>query len=41
VARKIECGSVKDRFGVAGQVVPTVLMKLLQGPDREKAKRVS
>lgn len=35
-----QCGWVKDRFGLAWQVVPTALPRLLGDPDREKANRV-
>jgi predicted 3-demethylubiquinone-9 3-methyltransferase (glyoxalase superfamily) len=34
------CGWLKDRFGVSWQIVPTVLDKLLQDEDSEKANRV-
>lgn len=34
------CGWLKDKFGVSWQIVPTVLVKLLQDKDREKASRV-
>lgn len=34
------CGWLKDRFGVSWQVVPTLLGKLMQDPDAEKANRV-
>jgi predicted 3-demethylubiquinone-9 3-methyltransferase (glyoxalase superfamily) len=33
------CGWLRDRFGVFWQIVPTVLPKLLGGPDREGAQR--
>ncbi len=36
----MECGWVTDKFGVAWQVIPAVLMELLRDPDREKANRV-
>jgi predicted 3-demethylubiquinone-9 3-methyltransferase (glyoxalase superfamily) len=34
------CGWLKDKFGVSWQVVPPVLLELLNDPDREKANRV-
>lgn len=34
------CGWLKDKFGVSWQIVPTVLEKLLQDKDPEKANRV-
>jgi predicted 3-demethylubiquinone-9 3-methyltransferase (glyoxalase superfamily) len=34
------CGWLKDRFGVSWQIVPTVLLGLLEDPDREKSQRV-
>ncbi len=33
------CGWLKDRYGLSWQIVPTVLEKLLQDPDAEKANR--
>ncbi|MBK9216348.1 MAG: VOC family protein [Chloracidobacterium sp.] len=35
------CGWLVDRFGVSWQVTPTMLMKNLTDPDREKAGRVA
>ena len=33
-------GWLKDKFGVSWQIVPTVLVELLNDPDPEKSKRV-
>ncbi|MBC8145663.1 MAG: VOC family protein [bacterium] len=35
-----QCGWLKDRFGLSWQVVPEILAKLIDDPDREKADRV-
>jgi predicted 3-demethylubiquinone-9 3-methyltransferase (glyoxalase superfamily) len=37
---EVQCGWVKDKFGLSWQVVPTVLAKLLGDPDPEKSQRV-
>lgn len=37
---KVECGWVKDKFGLSWQVVPDVLLELLQDSDRQKSERV-
>jgi len=37
--QEVQCGWLKDRFGVSWQVVPTVLVEMLQDKDREKSKR--
>src|SRR5215210_672507 len=34
------CGWLKDRFGLSWQIVPSVLPRMLQDKDPEKAKRV-
>jgi predicted 3-demethylubiquinone-9 3-methyltransferase (glyoxalase superfamily) len=34
------CGWLKDRYGLSWQVVPTVLLELLNDPDQAKAQRV-
>jgi len=36
----VECGWLKDKFGLSWQIVPTLLPKLLSGPDPEKSNRV-
>ena len=35
----LKCGWLKDRFGVSWQVVPDMMPRLLQDPDRAKAGR--
>lgn len=39
--REVQCGWVKDRFGFAWQIVPEALPRLMNGPDREAAERVT
>jgi predicted 3-demethylubiquinone-9 3-methyltransferase (glyoxalase superfamily) len=36
-----QCGWLKDRFGLSWQIVPSVLIKLLNDPDPVKARRVT
>ena len=36
----VQCGWLKDRYGVSWQIVPAVLPKMLADPDPAKAKRV-
>jgi predicted 3-demethylubiquinone-9 3-methyltransferase (glyoxalase superfamily) len=36
----VECGWLKDKFGLSWQIVPTLLPKLLSDPDPEKSSRV-
>ena len=38
--QEVQCGWLKDRFGVSWQVVPTALSEMLQDKDPEKSKRV-
>ncbi len=38
--KQIECGWLKDKYGLAWQVVPTVLWDLMQGPDEARVQRV-
>src|SRR5437868_1155850 len=37
---EVECGWLKDKFGLSWQIVPTVLPELLSDPDPEKSGRV-
>ena len=38
--KKERCGWLKDRYGLSWQIIPSVLGKMLQDPDAEKAGRV-
>ena len=38
--QEVQCGWLKDKFGVSWQVVPTVLIEMLQDKDPQKTKRV-
>jgi predicted 3-demethylubiquinone-9 3-methyltransferase (glyoxalase superfamily) len=37
---KSKCGWLKDKFGISWQVVPSILLKMLNDPDPDKSKRV-
>ncbi|HEV8124629.1 MAG TPA: VOC family protein, partial [Gemmatimonadales bacterium] len=37
---EVECGWLKDRYGLSWQIIPTILPKMLNDPDQEKADRV-
>ena len=37
---EVQCGWLKDKYGVSWQIVPTMLGELLQDKDAEKALRV-
>jgi predicted 3-demethylubiquinone-9 3-methyltransferase (glyoxalase superfamily) len=37
--QEVQCGWLKDRFGLSWQVVPTALIEMLQDKDPEKSKR--
>jgi len=37
--QEVQCGWLKDRFGVSWQVVPTVLLAMLADKDPAKARR--
>jgi len=38
---KIQCGWLKDKFGVSWQIVPTILSELMSDPDPVKSQRVT
>lgn len=37
--RPMQCGWLKDRFGLSWQIIPEALPRLLGAPDKEKAGR--
>jgi len=37
---EVQCGWLKDRFGLSWQIVPSVLREMVQDPDPAKSKRV-
>jgi predicted 3-demethylubiquinone-9 3-methyltransferase (glyoxalase superfamily) len=39
--QEIQCGWLKDKYGLSWQVVPFMLPKMLKDPDRAKAERVT
>ncbi len=36
----MQCGWLKDRFGLSWQIVPTALSELVQDKDPDKSQRV-
>lgn len=38
---EVQCGWLKDKYGLSWQIVPTVLGEMMQDKDPEKAKRVT
>ena len=38
--QEIECGWLKDKYGLSWQIVPTILGELLTDPDPKKTERV-
>jgi predicted 3-demethylubiquinone-9 3-methyltransferase (glyoxalase superfamily) len=38
--KKVACGWLRDKFGVAWQITPTILMKLVKDKDAAKRARV-
>jgi predicted 3-demethylubiquinone-9 3-methyltransferase (glyoxalase superfamily) len=39
--KEVQCGWVTDKYGYSWQIVPEVLLRLTNGPDRERAARVT
>lgn len=37
---EVQCGWLKDKFGVSWQIVPTMMNELMSDPDPEKSQRV-
>jgi len=37
---KIQCGWLKDKYGVSWQIVPTILGEMISDPNRAKSQRV-
>ncbi len=38
---EVACGWLRDKYGFSWQVVPTVFLEMVNGPDRDKAARVT
>jgi predicted 3-demethylubiquinone-9 3-methyltransferase (glyoxalase superfamily) len=38
--KEVECGWLKDKYGLFWQIVPTVLFELLASTDAERSQRV-
>ena len=38
--QKGQCGWLKDKYGVSWQIVPAILVELLQSKDAEKSRKV-
>lgn len=39
--QEIDCGWVQDKYGLCWQVVPSVMLDMITGPDQGKASRVT
>jgi predicted 3-demethylubiquinone-9 3-methyltransferase (glyoxalase superfamily) len=37
--QEIQCGWLKDKYGLSWQIVPTIMSEILTDPDRQKVKR--
>ena len=38
---EVQCGWLKDKYGLSWQIVPTILGKLMGDPDPKKSKKVA
>jgi predicted 3-demethylubiquinone-9 3-methyltransferase (glyoxalase superfamily) len=38
--QEVQCGWIKDKYGLSWQIVPTILAELLQSKDPQKSNRV-
>ena len=38
--KAVQCGWLKDKYGLSWQIVPVALFRLLEGPDPKKTQRV-
>jgi len=38
--QEVQCGWLKDKFGVSWQIVPDILAELMSSPDKDKTDRV-
>ncbi len=37
----MQCGSLKDRYGLSWQIVPTMMNEMLEDPDTKRITRVT
>jgi predicted 3-demethylubiquinone-9 3-methyltransferase (glyoxalase superfamily) len=38
--KEVQCGWLKDKFGLSWQIVPSILGELMSGTDKERSERV-
>jgi predicted 3-demethylubiquinone-9 3-methyltransferase (glyoxalase superfamily) len=38
--KEVQCGWLEDKFGMSWQIVPSMMIEVLSGPDKAKADRV-
>jgi predicted 3-demethylubiquinone-9 3-methyltransferase (glyoxalase superfamily) len=39
--QEVACGWLQDKYGLSWQIVPTVFLDMINGPDRDKVERVT